>query len=165
MKQELSRLRGFGWMGLLVFLGAVVLTGCEYLQPSDPTTKPARTRYDKSYVAALSVADSFCQAWLERNEAIGRGLLSRQMLRKYSNQQLRDAIVGYANPTHAAYELFNGERLTAGRYAFSVRLFFRYAGGHTDRLESPLEQIVIAYDAGRWWVDEFPMPPTGRGVR
>ncbi len=148
-------------MPVVVLALLVGLAGCEDAPPPAPETQPAETRYNDSYIGALAAANGFCHAWLQRDETAGRALLSLRMIRRYPDELLRDAIVGQANPRHAAYEIFKGQRLPDGRYAFDVRLFFRYTGGHADLIESPLTQVVMARDeANAWRVDEFPVPET-----
>ena len=121
-----------------------------------PQSKPA---YDADYLAALSVADDFCQAWKSRDVAGGRALMSQRMIRAYPDERLRDALAGAANPRHVAYEISAGRLLPDGRRAFDVRLFFAYEGAHDDRIESPLAQVVLAREpTGPYRVDEFPIP-------
>jgi hypothetical protein len=150
-----------------VCLATAVLTGaCEQPEPPPPATQPTETRYDPQYVAALSVADEFCHAWSGGDLGTGRAILSRRFIRKHSDKRLRDMIVGSGNPRHAGYEIGNGRRLPGMRYAFDVRLFLSYSGQHSDRLEFPLVQIVLAQDdGGNWWVDEFPVPESPTSLR
>jgi len=141
----------------LISLGPV--GGCESPPPPPPETQPAETRYDDAYLAALSVVDDFCHAWKNRDLQAGRALLSRRTIRRHPDARIRDAIVGAENPKHAAFEIIEGKKLSDGRYVFDVRLFFRYAGLQSDRIESPIEKIVIARDeSGRWRVSELPIP-------
>jgi len=147
-------------------LAAWLTGGCEAPVPEPPETQPAQTAYDEHYAGALAAANAFCQAWQGRQEADGRVLMSKRMLRRHTDRQLRDAIVGQPNPAHVGYEISNGRRLSDGRYAFDVRLFFRYAGSHADKLEAPMERIVIARgDDGKWRVDDFPVPDTESRLR
>lgn len=150
-------------------LAAAVLTGCKEpaRTPARPTTKPAEGQQrDERYIAALSVADSFCQAWRNGDESAGRMLLTRRFFRQYSDRELHDAIVGSGNPSHAAFEIREGRRVSDVRYVFDVRLYYTYLGAHADRSESPLVRIVIARDqAGNWLVDGFPVPVSGGQLR
>jgi hypothetical protein len=140
-------------------LAAAGLAGCEYISPPPPASQPAETRYNEAYAGALAAVDDFCQAWVKGDAVAGRALLSVRMQRRYPDQLLGDVIAGSGNPRHAAYEIHNGRRLGDGRYAFDVRLFFCYSGVHGDKLESPLEQAIVAQDdAGRWRIDAFPIP-------
>jgi len=131
--------------------------GCEQAGPP-PATQPAQNEYNDQYVAALAAASDFCQAWQHRDEAAGRALLSRGFLRRYPDRQIRDAIVGAANPRHAAYEITGGERLGEGRYGFDVKLFYAFSGAHGDRLELARRRIVVVRQQdGLWKVDKFPI--------
>ncbi len=169
-------------MNLLIRFGAYVVipvtaltlaaacAGCEDIfgppQTQPAQTQPTETRYNDAYLSALSTADAFCDAWRQCDEASGRALLSLRMKRKYPDRDLRNAIVGHANPRHAGYEIFDGKRMRDGRYAFKVRLFYRYSGSHRDKVESPLVRIVVVREeTGDWKVDEFPIPRAQGGVR
>ena len=133
------------------------MCGCKQPGPP-PSTQPAQTAYNDQYVGALAVAGDFCQAWQHQDEAAGRELLSQRFLRRYPDRQIRDALVGTTNPRHAAYEIAGGQRLGEGRYAFDVKLFYAFSGGHGDRLELARERIVAVRQAdGLWKVDQFPL--------
>lgn len=166
MPRKHKQLEGMVSAAGLVVLVAGLLSGCEARRRPEPQTRPAKTQRDENYIAALSAVDDFCNAWKQRDEAAGRALLSRPMLLKYPDRQLRDAIVGMSNPQHAAFEIADGKKLSSGRYQFKVRLFFQYTGLHADRIESPLERIVVARDdKGVWRVDDFPIPQVRKSVR
>lgn len=154
-------------LGVAAFAAMLLPSGCEEpAPPPGPQTRPARTSHNDAYIAALAVADEFCHAWMRRDEAAGRSLLTRRFVMQYPDRQIRDAIVGEANPRHAAFEITGGKKVTEGRYQFSVRLFFRYAGMHGDRIESPRDRIVVALrEDGSWGVDEFPVPQTRSSIR
>ena len=145
---------------LLILAGLVAgvgVCGCEQTGPP-PSTQPAQTDYNDQYVAALAVAGDFCQAWQHHDESAGRALLSQRFLRSYADRQIRDALAGAGNPRHAAYEIAGGERLGEGRYGFDVKLFYAFAGGHSDKLELARERIVVVRQAaGSWKVDRFPV--------
>jgi len=138
--------------------------GVKKPRPTRPAkTRPARAAprpvYDDDYAAALGAADMFCQAWKTRDLHGGQVLLSARMKAGATPEQIRNIIMGRANPSHAAYEIFGGRRLDDGRIAFSLRLFYRYAGRNYNRIEAPLQRIVIARDeAGQWKVDDLPVP-------
>ena len=143
----------------------VLLVGMSSLacEDSPPSRRPSAGKagagqYDDDYIGALAVADQFCHAWQTRNLRDGRALLSRRLMRQHSDARLADAIVGVQNPSHAGYEIFGGKRLSDGRIAFKVRLFQRHAGQHADRIEGPLEDLVMVREkeSGKWRVDEFP---------
>lgn len=152
---------GFAFYVAAAVSVAWVLTGCEYLTPpkSPPAAKPAEQPYDENYIAALAVADEFCRAWKNGDFAAGKTLMTRRLVRQHSDTRLSDAIAGTSSPRHAAFEISAGEHLPDGRIAFKLRLFLSYPGQFQDRLEAPLERMVLAAaQAGRWRVDEFPIP-------
>ncbi len=150
-------------LNLILLLAAccavLAAPGCEDSNSSGPAGKTAQSKYDESYISALAVADMFCEAWRNRDATQARRLMTKRMNRDISDERLRDAIVGYANPSHASYEVFGGKKLAEGSYQFKVRLFFQYRGGHGDRLEHALDKIVIARESsGVLRVDGFPIP-------
>lgn len=86
------------------------------------------------YVKAMSVVDEFLSAWRNRAGDKGIPLLSPTLRRKYSNEYLLKYIAGLSNPHHEAFEVYNGRRLSAARYAFTVRLYDIYS--HSKRLKA-----------------------------
>jgi len=152
------------WLALAAGLVSIPIACQERPEvPESPTTRPAETVYDDDYIDALSAANMFCQAWRQADYAAGRKLLSRRLARAHSDARLKDAIAGPLNPYHAAVEIFQGQKLSDGRFAFKILLFYKYSGRIEDRIESPVERIVMIRRPGpdgsaRWLVDEFPIP-------
>ena len=151
-------------IGLVVTLAASCLAAwaglaCEQAPPPGPTsTRPAETPYDADYLAALAIADRFCEAWRAGDVGVGRMLLTRRLIRQHSDQRINDAIAARGNPRHEAFEIFDGQRLADGRFAFRVRLFLSYAGQSGQRIETPVELIIVAPgEDGQWRVDGFPL--------
>ena len=144
----------------VILLAGMSCLGCEGTSSSTQPSKdkPKTQPYDDEYISALAVADQFCHAWQMGNFRDGKALLSRRLIRRHPEDRLADAIVGVQNPSHVAYEIFGGKRLSDGRIAFKVRLFQRHAGQHADRIEGPAEDLVMVRDeqSGDWRVDEFP---------
>ena len=137
--------------------------GCELPPPAAPATQPASrpadATYDRDYVEALGVANFFCEAWRQKDVGFGRTLLSRRLIRRYPDRRINDAIGGPGGPRHGGFHIFGGRRLGGGRIEVKVRWFFLYDGQKGDRIESPLERLVLAKgDDGQWRVDEFPIP-------
>ncbi len=158
VRQETVTLRWGLWIALPVLAG-MGLIGCDTFGPPEATSQPAETSHNRAYTEALAVADAFCQAWQQGQEAAGKSLLSTRMIRQHTDRQLRLAIVGEGNPRHVAYEISNGHRQAEGRYTFDVRWYYFYQGGHADRIESSQEKLVIANEpTGRWAVDAFNVP-------
>jgi len=131
------------------------LSGCE--QP--PPRKPAGTgSYDADTLAALAVANEFCEAWRRRDVAAGKVLLSGRANRAYSEARIHDALAGAPSPRHEAFEVFSAERSGEGAIAFRVRLHYRFLGQAQERIESRAEKIVLTREqAGAWRVDRFPL--------
>lgn len=151
------------WRAVIPVVALLVGMSCLTCEDAPPSRRPSADKsgaqqYDDDYIAALAVADEFCHAWRMRNFRDGKALLSRRLIRQHSDDRLADAIVGLPNPSHAGYEIFGGKRLSDGRIAFKVRLFQRHAGQHADRIEGPLEELVMVREkeSGQWRVDEFP---------
>ena len=143
---------------LLVCFILLVACGCKDRNSS--SREKNATQVDESYTAALAIADMICQSWQQRDVERSRTLMSGPFLTSISDERLEDAIAGSDNPAHAAYELSKGRKISKGRYAFDVRLFYRYTGGHADKLEAPVETIeVVLQDSGLLRVDKFPLPP------
>jgi len=147
---------------LLVFLPLVIVfcPGCESFAPQSPNSpnQADQAKPDDDYVAALAVANDFCRAWRDCNLPMGRLMLTRRMIAQYSDTRLAAALVGGENPSHGAFEIFKGRRLGEQRYEFKIRLFHRYKGQLIDRIEAPVQRIVIVNAGDRWLVDEFPIP-------
>jgi len=136
--------------------------GCK--KDATPTTAPADKgqtpdKTDAGYVQALAVANAYCRAWQKKDWAAAKELLSDALQQRHPAERLVNAVIGAPNHAHEAYEVSNGQRLTAGRYAFDVRLHVRLSGGWEDRAEARRERIVIARDAsGKWKVDDLAVP-------
>jgi hypothetical protein len=158
---------GTYWIAAAVAAPLVAL-GCDLAAPPPTDTQPADTQtptvYDEHYLGALAIADRFCEAWRAGDVSVGRMLLDRRLVRRYSDQQINDAIGDTPNPRHEAFEIFDGERIGDGRFAFQVRLFLRYTGQGAERIEAPVERLVVALGAdGQWRVDDFwILPSPGR---
>lgn len=141
---------------LLALLGA----GCD--RKGAPQTQPAEQAgseaTDRDYVAALNTASAFCRAWQQSDLAAGRALLSRRVRVTFTDARIRDAIVATPNPRHAAFEVQGGSPSGPRRITFRVRLFYIYAGEARQRIEAPVEDVVVQQDqAGQWLIDRFPM--------
>jgi len=135
-------------------LACVAGTGC----PRRPSAAPARPARDADYLAALAVADEFCEAWRRGDVPTGKLLLSRRAQRAFPDARIHDAIAGAPSPQHTAFELSDGSRGPDGSFRFRLRLHYRFQGQAQERIESHDEQIVLtADDAGAWRVDRFPL--------
>ena len=149
-------------VGLLVaaaIVASMPLACQQEQQPPPPTTQPAETPLDDNYIDALAAANQFLDAWKKCDYPIGKARMSRRLIRQYPESRLRDAVTGLPNPHHVAFEIFDGKRLPDGRIAFKIRLFYKYTGQINDKIEGPVQRIILAADdTGDWLVDEFPIP-------
>jgi hypothetical protein len=138
-----------------VLLPAVLLApGCDALPQGGGKSSRA---YDQDYIDALAVANSFCWAWRHRDVAAARAMLSQRLRKLTTEANLADAVVGATNQAHGAFEVADGGLDAKERYAYRLRLFYTYAGAAENRVEAPLEKIVvIREESGHWAVDGFP---------
>lgn len=136
---------------------APVPLGCDRPVPK-PQAKRRVTTNDAEYMAALAAANEFCHAWRHRDVGTARSLLSSRVRRTFPDSRIRDIVSGSPNSHHVAFEISGGSRAADGSFTFRVRLFYRYTGRAEDRIEGPVESIVMRRDeAGKWLVDRFPM--------
>lgn len=139
---------------LLFWSCVLTVCGCQKNQPAAPAAS-----YDRDYLQALAAADEFCDAWRKGDLADGAALLTPRLKSQHPERHIADAITGGDNSTHVAYEVFSGERLGDGRFAFKVRLLRRFSGDTRDLIDGPIGRLVLQRDdAGVWRVDEFPIP-------
>ncbi len=148
-----------------LLLCALCWPGCEDVAPPPKTPKPkpaqSKTTLDEDYITAMAAANDFCQAWQHGYLATARSLMTKRLIRKHPDDRIRDAIISPApnNPRHGAYQILSGQKLADGKVQFKVRLIFTYTGTMEDRIEAPVEKIVlIRDDKGQWRVDYFPIP-------
>lgn len=133
---------------------ALLAPGCDAI--GEPGGKPSKS-YEQDYVDALAVADTFCWAWRHRDVGAARAMLSQRLRKATTEAVLTDAVMGAANQTHAAFEIGEGAKDTKERYAYRLRLFYTYSGAAENRVEAPLERIVVVREeTGHWAVDAFP---------
>ena len=131
--------------------------GCDRPVPKPQAKKPA-TKHDGEYIAALAAANEFCHAWRQGDAGAARSLLSPRIKRTFPDRRIRDVISGTPNSHHVAFEISTGSRAADGGITFHVRLFCRYTGQAEDRIEGPVQSIVMRPDgAGNWLVDRFPL--------
>ena len=98
-----------------------------------------------------------CQAWQQQDVDRAKTLLTDRLNRSLSAEVLNDVIVGPANQKHSAFEILPGKKIGEDRYEFEVRLFYRYSGTHGDKIETPLDKIIISREPSEVLrVDQFP---------
>jgi hypothetical protein len=114
------------------------------------------------YLAALTVANHFCQAWQDRDFSGARALLTDSLVASMRERELRDALVGPGTVDHIAYELSGGSGSDAARWTFPVKFYTRFLGTTADRIETVSGKLEIVRDeAGAWRIGSFPTPPRG----
>ena len=154
----MARKRPFVW--LMAMAVGLLATGCEDSAPTPPaeaTSQPADLNFGSDAIEALAAANQFCRHWRMRDYESGRSMLSRRLLRKYPDSDMRTAIAGTSNPHHGAFAIFEGQEIGPGRFAFKIRLFLIYTGQRDYRYEAPVKRIVVERDeTGQWLIDEFP---------
>jgi|GEM_PF-6196384 len=126
--------------------------------PPGAATRPAK-RDDAAYAAALDAANAFCAAWRRRDYASGRARMTRRLAGQHPEQRIIDTLAGPRNPEHLAAEVFDGERVEPGRYAFRLKLFFRFIGQYPEQrieVEDGRMEMLLGED-GVWRVDAFPI--------
>jgi len=145
---------------ILVAAVLVAGVGCEKPTPPAEPNDPAEKASLRRYAEALAAANRFCHLWREGDFDAARAMLDSRLVKKHPESLLRGVLSQNGNPVHLAYEIHPGRRLAEGRYLFEVKLFFLYRGQSTDRLESPIGQVVLEVtDDGRWLVCRFPLLP------
>jgi hypothetical protein len=109
------------------------------------------------YISSLASANQFLTAWQWRNQEEGLKLLSTNLKRQKTEEDLRDYLSGLSNPHHAAFEISSGKRLGNDRFSFRVRLYEEVTGD-TIGIEQPkLSTIVVIKNSdGTWLVDVLP---------
>jgi hypothetical protein len=101
---------------------------------------PAREQVPADYVAALRAANTFLTAWAARDQEGGLRSVSARVRRLHPEAELRMYFSGLSNPHHAGFEIHRGRRVSAGRYAFPIRLFEFYTG---EKRGAPLPPLTL----------------------
>ncbi|OUL24294.1 hypothetical protein [Nostoc sp. 106C] len=149
---------------LIAAIALLFLCTTTQAQPVKPV---ANTLANPDYVRALFTADKFLYTWKTRNVAEGIALVSPALKNKISNDELASYISGTSSPSHAAFEINAGRKLSDGRYGFEVKLY-EYLYSATPESQSwkcpRLSRIVLIktgvdnpkFRVGNWLVDELP---------
>ncbi len=135
---------------------AAAVFGCRPRDQAPPAAAAEDPEYLAAYADALAVANAFCRAWQAKDVGAGKALLSTRVRRTFPDQQMHDAIAGPANPAHLAFEIHDGSREDE-RFAFRLRLFYRFAGRAQQRVEARDEAILLVREGEAWLVDAFPL--------
>ena len=159
-KDELSRMK----LPLLavVCLGALIgPAGCDRRQDESDQAGQAvedQKAKEQAFLAALRTANAFCEAWRAGDFSTARRLMSERLIRRHSESRLQSSVAPPPGGEHVGYLLSSGKHLSDGRVAFQLQLFFVYAGRYDNRLERPVDRIVLVGGSDDpWKVDEFPI--------
>ena len=146
--------------GLVLAAAALLaMAGCE-----ESSSGPRSRRGDAEYLAALVVANDFCQAWQDRDLAAAEALLTDSLIASMREREIRDALVGPGTVEHVAFELSAGSG-SGTRLIFPVRSYTRFLGTTEDRIETIRGRIeLVRGDGGIWRVSGFPTPPRGASL-
>ncbi|BAY07812.1 hypothetical protein [Calothrix sp. NIES-2098] len=132
-----------------------------------PVKPITNTSVNPDYVRALFTADKFLYAWKTRNVQEGIPLVSPALKKKMSEDELTIYISGTSSPSHAAFEINSGKKLSNNRYAFDVKLY-EYLYSATPESQSwkcpQSSRIVLIktgvdspkFRVGNWLVDALP---------
>ena len=113
----------------------------------------ASSPVDADYIAALSAANSFLQAWQEHDEEAAVMLLSDRVRSHHS----QDALSALFAPHGAqAYELSRGRKLAKGRYQFPIALFTTLNTTHRWTHPHSTTLLVVRTATNDWLVDQLP---------
>ncbi len=145
----------------------VVLLLCTTSQ-AQPAKKASSTSINADYVNSLSRANLFLVAWKERNVEKGLTLISPELKRKMSEEDLKTYLSGTPNPSDAAFEVNSGKRQPDGRYAFEVKSYeYLYSTPpESQSWKCPKSTKIVLVKVGNvesptikmgnWLVDELP---------
>ncbi|MBD2384816.1 hypothetical protein [Cylindrospermum sp. FACHB-282] len=136
---------------------------------AQPVTPISTTSINADYVRALFTADKFLSAWKNRSVEAGIALLSPEVKKKVSNDELVNYISGTSSPSHAAFEIKSGRKIANNRYAFEVKLYeYLYsATPEAQTWDCPQSAKIILvktgvdnpkFRVGNWLVNELPTP-------
>ncbi|MDZ8053493.1 MAG: hypothetical protein RMX68_022420 [Aulosira sp. ZfuVER01] len=125
------------------------------------------TSVNPDYVRALFTADKFLYTWKTRNVSEGITLVSPALRKKMSDEQLKIYISGTSSPSHAAFEIHSGRKLSNNRYGFEVKLYeYLYsATPESQNWKCPQSSRIVLiktgvdspqFRVGNWLVDELP---------
>ncbi|OUL27701.1 hypothetical protein BV372_25675 [Nostoc sp. T09] len=149
---------------LIAAIALLFLCTTTQAQPVKPV---ANTSANPDYVRALFTADKFLYAWKTRNVTEGVTFVSPALKKKISNDELASYISGTSSPSHAAFEINSGKKISDSRYAFEVKLY-EYLYSATPESQSwkcpQSSRIVLIktgvdnpkFRVGNWLVDELP---------
>ena len=147
--ESMYKSRWFVVWALLLGLQSGTLVAAARSKPPK-AAKPAAL--DSDYVAALSAADRFLEAWRIDDLEIGMSLLTSQVKEKTSESEVEKF---FSSPAPSAYEIDRGKLLHRGSYEFPVVLVGPPTGSGIvhRRLAS---MVVVKTGNNEWAVDKLP---------
>jgi hypothetical protein len=109
---------------------------------------------DREYVAALSSANRFMNAWQTQDHEAGIILLTDTAKHQVPEDRLR-AFFAPGSAIQQGYEISRGKKLQPGRYTFPVALF---EIGPDHKWVHPRFSQIIVVNTGKddWAVDKLP---------
>jgi len=119
-----------------------------------PDSPHAATATDNDYVAALSAADRFLQAWQTQDHEAGLLLLTDSAKHVTSEDQL-EKMLSPGTSTPRGYQIARGKKLSAGRYSFPVTLY-EVTGPHKPPHIHNSQIIVVHTGKDDWAIDKLP---------
>jgi hypothetical protein len=119
-----------------------------------PDPPHAATATDNDYVAALSAADRFLQAWQTQDHEAGLLLLTDSAKHVTSEEQL-EKMLSPGTSTPRGYQIARGKKLSAGRYSFPMTLY-EVTGPHKPLHIHNSQIIVVHTGKDDWAIDKLP---------
>jgi hypothetical protein len=129
----------------------LVLTLCTSAASSKARPRSASAT-DADYVAALAQANHFLQAWQTQDHEAGLLMVSDELKKHVSEEQIAAFFSGGLN-TRQAYLISAGKKLKPGRYSFPVALLESRTGNVHRRFS---EIVVLRTGKDDWAIDRLP---------
>jgi len=122
--------------------------------PDPPHAATATLATDSNYVAALSAANRFLQAWQTQDHEAGLLLLTDSVKHGTSEDQL-EKLLSPGVSTPRGYQIARGKKLNNGRYVFPITLF-EVSGPRKPSRTHNSQIIVVETSKDDWAVDKLP---------
>lgn len=127
------------------------------LTESNLPTKEDKLKVDQDYLMALRAANQFLESWVHRDGEQGAQMVTTEVKKLYSEEQLSAYFVGTSNPHHQAYEVTGSEQIDENSYRFKVWMYEHYSGVEIlfDHPE-PSYLTVLRTGDEQWLINELP---------
>jgi hypothetical protein len=139
---------------VFIFLLLCPLTFAKKKNTPLPEPPHSATATDSDYVAALSAANHFLQAWQTQDHEAGLLLLTDFAKNVTSEDQL-EKMLSPGTSTPRGYQIARGKKLNAGRYTFPVTLY-EVTGPHKPLRTRNSQIIVVHTGKDDWAIDKLP---------